>query len=366
MTPFAASHALDPRKGNGDAYASWSLGATSWLGLVADAPAAAAPGSGALLTRAVTEWLDLRGRECVGDFAAAGGGAVLLSEILSHCHRKMTRSESESEPGFWAAAVIALVAGGRLYVAGRGDCAAYVALRGGGIYRFSDSTQWEGGTLHPATAEAANLRVVHRAEGVYLGAGEPVFRADEAVTLDRSAVRRLLLVSDGCEEQVGSAGIAAALGSDDDSRFSKAAFEEMIEASELKDDTTFLGLSLAAPDRGPEEGLITPGLAATSETSYGFEADREPTGIGARGATVIVPGISGQEPGAKEPGPPPGLAKPSLLRRLFGVLFSCLAIAVLGFLVWKMVQFYLEETREDEGLPENSSIISPAESEKPD
>lgn len=348
MKPFAASFALNSSRGNGDGFASWVLSGENWLGTVADAPTSASPGSVNLLFRIVGDWVESRGRENLSAFTDAGGGAELLTGLLAHTHDLLLRKGDSH----WAAAVFVLVGRDSVFLAGRGDCAAYLRLVGGTIFRYSDTTSIEGGGILPAFPDSATTNILHHEEGVYLGAGENVLRARDCISFRRDSVCRLLLVSDGLEDCLGVAEIVRLL-SEPKEDFDERSFSAAVQEKELKDDTTFLGLALSpgteTPGAGAKEATVPkdgtariPGDASDSigEAEGGYTSDPRPETVSGRGATMA--------------------------RRLLGFSLSFLSLLLVAGLLWFMIRLYLEEAREEmTPLEKNIEILS-SEPENPE
>lgn len=335
MKPFAASFALDSQKGNGDGFASWQISEGCWLCLVADAPISAMPGSAGVLSRSISNWLEQRDRGRVDAFVTAGGGPAILADLLDTCHRDMQRRDPEC----WAAAVMALVGNSTVHLAGRGDCAAYLRLTEGGVFRFSDTTTVAGGGLLSDAEEQPDREVLHLEEGVYVGAGECHYRAADVITLDRKSVAGLLLVSDGLEASLGVAGIQKSV----ETTLEESILTGKIEALNLKDDTTFLGLELTSPE------TVEPGIRAAEASEGPSEEIENPLAV-----------QSSPKPGESDDHVP----NRSLGRKALGFLFSLFTLALLAFVAWKMIHFYLEESLDNEPEKETPEEISAEEPEK--
>ena len=89
MKPFAASYPMNPGGTNGDGYVSFSLGEGCWIGLVADAPSVAQPGSAGVLINAVDSYLESRGKATLGKEVDAGMGDRILVDIMMVANQRM-------------------------------------------------------------------------------------------------------------------------------------------------------------------------------------------------------------------------------------------------------------------------------------
>jgi hypothetical protein len=318
MKPFAATYAMNPERGNGDAYASWSLDEITWLGVVADAPMEARAGSADLVARLVESYIDERGRDLIAAAVRAGGGPVILGDLLARCHQRMLADSATT----WAAAVFVLIGPQTVSVAGVGDCAAYLAFYDGPLLRYSETTRVDGCRFLPEVHSAMETRPQHMRQGVYLGAGALDFSETPGITLPAKGIARILLVSDGMEEMVGSVALSEALG--DSVKFEKAQFSSALRDRVFVDDVTFLGIALTPP--------IVDAFSQPTEDGKVAAADAAGLSMGAEVAA------GAEIRSSKTPGPR------SWAQALVSWFVTLVGLGLLSWFAWRITLLYLKET----------------------
>lgn len=323
---------MNPGGTNGDGYVSFSLGEGCWIGLVADAPSAAQPGSAGVLINAVDSYLESRGKATLGKEVDAGLGDRILVDIMMVANQRMVDESDHC----WAAVVFVLVGNRKVYLGGVGDCAAYVGLDSGLCFRFSDTTRAGGSSILPRDGDVPEVR--HLREGVYMGESTIASQTSDLETFERESVNRLLLLSDGLEEMVGISRIRDLLVPCEGVSFEKGTIANWIGKRELLDDITFLGVELDPPETTSQDELRETGAESNSIVKEG-ETD----------SVQVEDSVS----------------RMSLLRKVFGFLLTVAGIALLGFVAWKFAMIYLEESGAFDREIEPNPIVEQEKIENP-
>ncbi|MEM7600215.1 MAG: hypothetical protein AAF357_02230 [Verrucomicrobiota bacterium] len=315
--PFAATFPLNPHRGNGDAFGSWVVGKDGWLGFIADAPLSADADSARVAVAEVARWVENGG----SDRSVSGDeGRRWLCECLSKVNETMV-SRSER---CWAAGVLVLVDSEKVHFLGCGDCLAWLCDSTSRRFRYSHSTiLGDEGWVDRARLETGEMRVDRIAEGAYLGAEHVTFSEEAVVSCSWRAPARLLLGSDGLEDQLGLPMMAWHLDDKNGKLFSRSSLTESIRARELRDDVTFVGLSLERDwNAGEDEAAVE--SAAEGPDPNSLEGAEPPVDQNPKQSTFWH-----------------GVLR--LTRILIALIVSAAVLTLVAIAFWVLFQFYLDE-----------------------